>query len=59
MHAQALISQGSKPSSSNNDSDLSDSDHDISSDEDQCLSEAEKQGGLSVRMNIPWDPIDE
>jgi hypothetical protein len=36
-----------------------DSDPDVSSDDDGCSSEAEKQGGLSVRINIPWDPVDE
>ena len=59
MHAQPLASQESEPSSSDDDGDLSDSDPDVSSDDDGCSSEAEKQGGLSVRMNIPWDPVDE
>jgi hypothetical protein len=49
----------SLPSSSNDDGGLSDSDPDVSSDDDGCSSEAEKQGGLSARMNIPWDPVDE
>jgi hypothetical protein len=48
-----------KLSSKNNDGGLSDSDSDVSTDDDGCWSEAEKQGRLSVRMNIPWDPIDE
>lgn len=52
MYAQPLASQESKPSSSNNDGDLSDSDPDINSDDDRYLSEAEKQSGLSVRINI-------
>jgi hypothetical protein len=38
---------------------LSESNLDVSSDDDDCSSEAEKQGGMSVRMNIPWDPVDE
>jgi hypothetical protein len=38
---------------------LSDSDPDVGSDDDGCSSEAEKQGGLSVRMNNTWDPVDE
>ena len=59
MHAQPLASQGSEPSSSDDGGDLSDGDPDVSSDDDGCSSEAEKQGGLSVRMNIPWDPVDE
>lgn len=57
--AQPLASQGGEPSSSNDDSGWSDSDTDVSSDDDGCSSEAEKQRGLSVRMNIPWDPVDE
>ncbi len=59
MHAQPLASQESEPSSSDDGGDLSDGDPDVSSDDDGCSSEAEKQGGLSVRMNIPWDPVDE
>ncbi|KAG0133810.1 hypothetical protein HOY82DRAFT_639659 [Tuber indicum] len=59
MHAKLLASQESELSSSDDAGDLSDGDPDVSSDEDGCSSEAEKQGGLSVRMNIPWDPVDE
>jgi hypothetical protein len=60
VQAEALVSQGSEPASSDKDeSGLSDSDPDVSSDDDGCSSEAEKQGGLSVRINIPWDPVDE
>jgi hypothetical protein len=59
IYAQPLTLQGSKPSSSDNNSNLSDSDPDLSSDDDGYSSEAEKQYGLSMRMNIPWDPIDE
>jgi len=60
VQAEALASQGNEPASSDKDeSGLSDSDPDVSSDDDGCSSEAEKQGGLSVRMNIPWDPVDE
>ncbi|MCJ1357476.1 MAG: hypothetical protein MMC33_007472 [Icmadophila ericetorum] len=59
VDARALLSRRCEPSSSNDDGGLSDSDPDISSDDDGCSSEAEKQGCLSVRMNIPWDPVDE
>jgi hypothetical protein len=38
---------------------LSDSNSDISTDNNGCSSEAEKQGGLSIRINILWDPVDE
>jgi hypothetical protein len=59
MHAQPLASEGGKPSSSDDDSSVSDSDPDLSSDDDGYSSEAEKQGGLSTGVNIPWDPVDE
>jgi len=59
VDVRALASRRCEPSSSNDDGGLSDSDPDISSDDDGCSSEAAKQGGLSVRMNIPWDPVDE
>jgi hypothetical protein len=59
MHAQPLASQEGEPSSSDDDGSLSDSDPDLSSDDDGCSSEAEKQGGLSTGVNIPWDPVDE
>jgi hypothetical protein len=59
VDARALESRRCEPSSSNDDGGLSDRDPDVSSDDDGCSSEAEKQGGLSVRMNIPWDPVDE
>jgi hypothetical protein len=59
VNARALASRRCEPSSSNDDGGLSDSDPDVSSDDDGCSSEAEKQGGSSVRMNIPWDPVDE
>jgi hypothetical protein len=59
VDARALASRRCEPSSSNDDGGLSDSDSDVSTDDDGCSSEAEKQGGLSVRMNIPWDPVDE
>jgi hypothetical protein len=55
MHAQALISQGSEPSSSDNGS-LSDSDPNLSSDNNRCLSKDNQ--GLSIGVNILWDPID-
>ncbi len=59
VDAGALASRRSKPSISDDDGDLSDSDPDVSSDDNGCSSEAEKQGGSSARMNIPWDPVDE
>jgi hypothetical protein len=54
----ALTSRGSEPSSGDDDGGLSDSDPDLSSDDDGCSSE----GGLgrsSTRMNIPWGVLDE
>ncbi|KAL5316367.1 hypothetical protein ACEPPN_015412 [Leptodophora sp. 'Broadleaf-Isolate-01'] len=59
VDVRALASRRCEPSSSNDDGGLSDSDPDVSSDDDGCSSEAAKQVGLSVRMNIPWDPVDE
>jgi hypothetical protein len=56
-HAQALALQGSEPSSSDDDGGLSDSDPDLSSDDDGCSSKDDQ--GLSTRVNIPWDPVDE
>jgi hypothetical protein len=38
--------------SENADGSLSDSDSDVSIDDDGCWSKAEKQGGLSMKMNI-------
>jgi hypothetical protein len=49
---QSLASPECELSSSDDDGDLSDNDPDVSSDDDGCSSEAEKQGGLSVRINI-------
>jgi hypothetical protein len=56
-HAQALALQRSEPSSSDDDSGLSDSDPDLSSDGDGCSSEDEQ--GLSTGVNDRWDPVDE
>jgi hypothetical protein len=56
MHAQALMPQGSEPSSSNGGS-LSDSDPDLSSDDNRCSSKDNQ--GSSTEVNILWDPIDE
>ncbi|KAL5312933.1 hypothetical protein ACEPPN_019359 [Leptodophora sp. 'Broadleaf-Isolate-01'] len=50
VDARALASRRCEPSSSNDDGGLSDSDPDVSSDDDGCS---------SARMNIPWDPVDE
>jgi hypothetical protein len=55
--AGALLSEESEPSSSDDESGLSDSDPDLSSDDDACSSK--KKQGSSIRMNIPWDPVDE
>jgi hypothetical protein len=55
--AGALLSEGSEPSSSDDESGLSDSDPDLSSDDDACSSK--KKQGSSTRMNIPWEPVDE
>jgi hypothetical protein len=37
---------------------LTDSDPDLSSDDDDRCSSKDKQG-LSTRMNIPWEAVDE
>jgi hypothetical protein len=55
--AGALLPEESEPPSSDDESALSDSDHDLSSDDDACSST--KKQGSSIRMNIPWDPVDE
>jgi hypothetical protein len=55
--AGALLSEESEPSSSDDQNGLSDSDPDLSSDDDVCSNK--KKQGSSIRMNIPWDPIDE
>jgi hypothetical protein len=49
MHAQALMPQGSEPSSSDGGS-LSDSDPNLSSDNNRCLSKDNQ--GLSTGVNI-------
>jgi hypothetical protein len=59
VHADALASQGSEPSSSDDDGGLSDSDPDLSSDDDGYSSEAEKQGRSSKSRYPPWEPVDE
>jgi hypothetical protein len=58
VHADALASQGSEPSSSDDDGGLSDSDPDISSDDDGYSSEAEEQG-RSKSKYLPWEPVGE
>lgn len=58
LDTETLAAQGCKLSSSDDDCGLTDSDSDVGSDDDGCSSEAEKRGDLSVRMNIPWDPVD-
>jgi hypothetical protein len=55
--AGALLSKESEPSSNNDESGLSNSDPDLSSNDDACSSK--KKQGSSIRMNIPWDPVDE
>jgi hypothetical protein len=54
----ALASRGSEPSTSDDDSGLSDSDPDLSSDDDGCSSEG-GLGRLGTSMNIPWGFLDE
>ena len=54
----ALASRGSEPSSGDDDGGLSDSDPDLSSDDDGCSSEG-GLGRLGTRMNIPWGALDE
>jgi hypothetical protein len=56
VDAEALASQGSKPSSSVDDGSLSDSNPDSSSDDDGCSSE---QGRSSTRKNTRWEDLDE
>jgi len=53
----ALSSEESKLPSSDNESCLSNSDSNLSSDGDAC-SRKRKQGS-STRINIPWEPVDE
>jgi hypothetical protein len=55
--AGAVAPRGSRPSSSDHEGDLSDSDPDSSSDDDGRLNKDER--GRSSTKNIPWDPIDE
>jgi hypothetical protein len=43
--------------SNNDDGGLSDSDPDLSSDDDTCSSKIKQ--GLGTRMNILWEPVDE
>ena len=57
VDARALLSEGGEPSSSDDESGLSDSDPDLSSDDDACSSK--KKLGSSIRTNIPWKPVDE
>ena len=57
VDAGALLSEESEPSTSDDKSGLSDSNPDLSSDDDACSSK--KKQGSSIRMNIPWDPVDE
>lgn len=59
MHVDALASQGSEPSSSDDDGGLSDSDPDLSSDDDGYSSEAEKQGRSCKSKYPPKGPVDE
>jgi hypothetical protein len=57
QYAEALVSQGSELSRSDGDDGLTDNEPDLSSDDDRCSSK-DKQG-LSTRINIPWDAVDE
>jgi len=56
-NAGTLLSEDNEPSNSNDESGLSDSDSDLSSNND-AYSSKEKQDS-STRMNIPWEPVDE
>jgi hypothetical protein len=53
-----LHREGVNRPSSDNGSDLSDSNPDLSSDDDGCSSEGEF-GRSGSNMNIPWDALDE
>jgi len=59
VHADALASQGSEPSSSDDDGSLSDSDPDLSSDDDGYSSEAEKQRRSCKSKYPSREPVDE
>jgi hypothetical protein len=58
VDTEALASQGSKPSSSDNDGSLSGSDPDPSSDDDGCSSEDE-QGRSRTSKHSRWLDLDE
>lgn len=58
MDAEALASQGSKTSSSDDDGGLSDSDPDPSSDDDGCLSEDEQKRPHTSKHSR-WSDLDE
>jgi hypothetical protein len=58
VDAQALASQGSKPSSSDEDGGLSDSDPDPSSDDDGCSSEDEQRRSHTSKHSR-WSDLDE
>ncbi|PMD12283.1 hypothetical protein NA56DRAFT_500197 [Hyaloscypha hepaticicola] len=57
VDAGALLLEESEPSSSDDESGLSNSDPDLSSDDDAYS--REKMQGSSTRINIPWEPLDE
>jgi hypothetical protein len=56
--AGAFATQGSKPSSSDDDGSLTDSDPDLGSDDDGCSSEDELSRS-STRINVLWETLDE
>jgi hypothetical protein len=58
VDARALALRRSKPSISDDDSGLSDSDSESSSDDDGCSSE-DKQGRLSTSKHNRWSDLDE
>ncbi|KAH6714684.1 hypothetical protein BKA61DRAFT_656055 [Leptodontidium sp. MPI-SDFR-AT-0119] len=58
VHTKALASLGGQQSSSDEDTGLSDSDPDPSSDDDRCSSEDEP-GRSSTGKNIKWEGLDE
>jgi len=58
VDAEALASQGSRPSSSDDDGGLSDSDPDLSSDDGECSSEDEQEHS-STSKHSRWSGLDE
>jgi hypothetical protein len=57
VDADSLVSRGSKPSISDDDGGLSDSDPGSGRDDDLCSSE-DKQGSLSTSKHSRWSGLD-